>query len=175
MQVVDLVLSCMRLYRTGLVAVDGGGVGGGVIDRLRQLCVDVIEVQFGAKATPSLGEGNREKARYFNKRAEIWGAVRDWLRGGALPNSPQLLEALCGPKQKIQSEDVIQLERKEEAVDRLEREGISFDMDEADALAITFAIDTSFFTGTGIDWGHTVIGSVEGLNHNSYEGFRTYM
>lgn len=175
MEVVDLVLKCMRLYRTGLVAVDGGGVGGGVVDRLRQLGVDVIEVQFGGKATPSLGESNREKARYFNKRAEIWGGGRDWLRGGALPNSPQLLEALCGPKQKIQSEDVIQLERKEDAVERMEREGLTFDMDEADAFALTFAIDTAFFTGSGIDWGKAGTGEVVGLDHNAYEGFRTYM
>lgn len=175
MEVVDLVLKCMRLYRTGLVAVDGGGVGGGVVDRLRQLGVDVIEVQFGGKATPSLGESNREKARYFNKRAEIWGGGRDWLRGGALPNSPQLLEALCGPKQKIQSEDVIQLERKEDAVERMEREGLTFDMDEADAFALTFAIDTAFFTGSGIDWGKAGTGEVVGLDHNAYEGYRTYM
>lgn len=175
MQVVDLVLKVMRLYKTGLVAVDGGGVGGGVVDRLRQLGVNVIEVQFGSKATPSLGEANREKARYFNKRAEIWGGVRDWLRGGALPNSPQLLEALCGPKQKIQSEDVIQLENKEAACDRMDREGIVYDMDEADALALTFAIDTAFFTGDGIEWGMLGAGEVQGLDHNPYEGIRTYM
>ena len=175
MQVVDLVLSCMRLYRTGLVAVDGGGVGGGVVDRLRQLGVDVIEVQFGSQATPSLGEQNREKARYFNKRAEIWGSVRAWLRGGALPDDPQLLEGLCGPKQKIQSEDVIQLERKADATARMEKEGIVFDMDSADALAISFAIDTSFFTGEGLDWGKLGTGEVTGLDHNAYEGIRTYM
>jgi hypothetical protein len=175
MQVVDLVLQAMRLYRTQLVAVDGGGVGGGVVDRLRQLGVEVIEVQFGSSATPSLGQQNREKARYFNKRAEIWGSVRDWLRGGALPPDPQLLEALCGPKQKITGEDVIQLERKEEAVARMELEGISFDMDSADALAITMAIDTAFYTGVGIDHGHFPNGEVQGLDYNPYEGFRTYM
>lgn len=175
MQVVDAVLGAMRLYSTGLVAVDGGGVGGGVIDRLRQLGVDVIEVQFGAAASPSLAQANRGKARYFNKRAEIWGAVADWLLGGALPNSPQLLEALCGPKQKISGEDVIQLERKEEAMDRMAREGIVFDMDEADALAITFAIDSAFYTGAGFSYGNWDEGVVTGLDHNPYEGIRTYM
>lgn len=175
MKVVDLVLSAMRLYRTQLVAVDGGGVGGGVVDRLRQLGVDVIEVQFGSQATPSLGQTNREKARYFNKRAEIWGSVRDWLRGGALPPDPQLLEGLCGPKQKISGEDVIQLERKAEAIQRMEKEGIEFDMDSADALAITMAIDTSWYTGVGVEHGHFPVGQVEGLDHNPYSDFRTYM
>ena len=147
MQVVDLVLKCISLYRTRLVAVDGGGVGGGVIDRLRQLGIPVIEVQFGSKATPHLAAHNREKARYFNKRAEIWGSCRDWLRGGALPDDPQLLEALCGPKQHIRSEDVVQLESKEDATDRMTREGITYDMDVADALCITFAIDSDLYTG----------------------------
>ena len=148
---------------------------GGVVDRLRQLGVDVIEVQFGSQATPSLGQTNREKARYFNKRAEIWGSVRDWLRGGALPPDPQLLEGLCGPKQKISGEDVIQLERKAEAIQRMEKEGIEFDMDSADALAITMAIDTSWYTGVGVEHGHFPVGQVEGLDHNPYSDFRTYM
>jgi hypothetical protein len=165
----------MRTYRTGLVAVDGGGVGGGVIDRLRQLGVDVIEVQFGSKPTPHLAQSNREKARYGNKRAEIWGSVRDWLRGGALPSDSQLLEALCGPKQHITGEDIIQLERKDDCVARLEREGIEADMDSADALALTFAIDSAFYTGVGMDHGYFSKGEVEGLNYNAYEGIRTYM
>lgn len=175
MQVVDLVLQAMRQYHTALVAVDGGGVGGGVIDRLRQLGIDVIEVQFGSKPTPSLAQVNREKARYFNKRAEIWGSLRDWLRGGALPNDPQLLEALCAPKQHLSGEDVIQLERKEVAIDRLEKAGLEIDLDDADALALTFAIDSSFYTGVGLDYGFAGIGQVEGLDHNPYKGYRTYM
>lgn len=175
MKVVDAVLSAMRLHRTGLVAVDGGGVGGGVIDRLRQLGVDVIEVQFGSTASHHLAQANRGKARYFNKRAEIWGSVLDWLRGGALPNDPQFLEGLCGPKQKITGEDVIQLERKADCIDRMTREGIVFDLDSADALALTFAIDSAFYTGVGMDWGYGEHANVEGLDHNPYEGIRTYM
>lgn len=157
MVVVDLVLQCISIYRTRLIAIDGGGVGGGVIDRLRQLGIPVIEVQFGSKATPHLAQQNREKARYYNKRAEIWGSCRDWLRGGALPDDPQLLEALCGPKQHIRSEDVIQLEGKEDAMDRMTREGIIFDMDKADAVCITFAIDTDMYLGIGA------------LHHNEHE------
>lgn len=173
MDVVDMVLKAMNLYRTGLVAVDGGGVGGGVIDRLRQLGVNVIEVQFGSSATSRLSGTNREKARYVNRRAEIWGSTRDWLRGGALPEDPQLLEALCGPKQQLQGEDVIKLERKEIAEDRMDREGVIFDMDSADALAITFAIDTAFYIG--MDYGETNFPLPPEPEHNPYEGVRTLM
>lgn len=174
MQVVDLVLQAMSLYRTTLVAVDGGGVGGGVIDRLRQLGYHVFEVQFGSAASPSLAPGNREKARYFNKRAEIWGSLRDWLHGGALPDDPQLLEALCAPKQKIQSEDVIQLERKQDLADRLEKEGIEADLDSADALAITFAVDAAWFTGITPP-GASGETEAEGLRYNPYEGVKEFM
>jgi hypothetical protein len=44
-----------------IVFVDGGGVGGGVIDRLRQLEHEVIEVQFGGKADDP--KKFRDKAR----------------------------------------------------------------------------------------------------------------
>ena len=166
MEVVDLVLKCMKKYRTNLVAVDGGGVGGGVIDRLRQLGIRVVEVQFGGKATPHLAGSNRENARYANKRAEIWGSLRDWLRGGALPNDSQLLEGICGPKQKILNEDIIQLESKELAQDRLEREGVIFSLDKADALAITFALD-----GAELPILSDLPGASAPVDYNPYEGY----
>lgn len=169
MQTVDEVLKMMAMYHTSLVAVDGGGVGGGVIDRLRQLGVDVVEVQFGAKASPNLAQGNREKARYANKRAEIWGALRDWLRGGAIPSDPQIIEELCAPMYTISAEDVITLERK----DAMEDRGAP-SVDHADALAITFAIDSSFYTG--LEYGNQ-LGHNGGppIDDNPYSGFRTYM
>ena len=172
MRTVDEVLKMMAKYHTNLVAVDGGGVGGGVVDRLRQLGVDVIEVQFGARALPNLAQQNREKARYANKRAEIWGLLRDWLRGGALPNDPQLLEELCAPLYAIDSEDVIRLESKKDIAKRLD--GLSPDI--ADALAITFAVDTSFYTGLIHDTsniGHN--GGPPLDDWNPYEGFRSAM
>lgn len=166
MQLVDLILKCMVKYKTDLVAVDGGGVGGGVIDRLRQLGVRVTEVQFSGKATPHLAGTNRENARYMNKRAEIWGSMRDWLRGGALPMDSQLLEGMCGPKQKILNEDVIQLESKEQAQDRLEREGVIFSLDKADALAITFAINPLDHMQTD-----TLPQAQQPADYNPYEGY----
>lgn len=169
MTTVDNILKLMALYHTSLVAVDGGGVGGGVIDRLRQLGVDVVEVQFGSKATPNLAQTNREKARYANKRAEIWGSMRDWLRGGALPLDPHLIEELCAPMYTISAEDVIALERK----DAMEARGAP-SPDVADALAISMAIDTAFYVGQEYGLGHNG-GPPLGLDHNPYEGTRTYM
>ena len=73
--------------------VDGGGVGGGVEDRLRQLGVPVIDVQFGSKSDRLA----LDEARYANKRSEIWGSLREWLKVGALPPHDELREELIGP------------------------------------------------------------------------------
>ena len=62
-------------YLPDAVFVDGGGVGGGVVDRLRQLSITCIDVNFGAKA---------DDARYLNKRAEMWGRMKEWLVGGSI-------------------------------------------------------------------------------------------
>jgi len=112
------------------VFVDGGGVGGGVVDRLRQLGVPVIDVQFGSKSD-RLG---LDEARYANKRSEIWGSLREWLKVGALPPNDELREELIGPTYGFNARDEIQLERKED----MKRRGIA-SPDIADALALTFA------------------------------------
>lgn len=105
--------------------VDGGN-GGGVVDRLRELGYEVIEVLFGAAAD--------NPKRYANKRAEMYGRARDWLKVGYLEEANnQLEEELCAVLYQFQR-DAIQLERKEILKDR---EGVS--PDEADAFVCTFA------------------------------------
>lgn len=121
-------------FQADAVFVDGGGVGGGVVDRLRQLRVPVIEVQFGGKAD-RLGEGDgRDSAKYANKRAEMWGLCRDWLKGGAIVDDPELIADLTGVEYGYNSRDEIQLERKE----HMEERGLA-SPDDGDALALTFA------------------------------------
>ncbi|MEW5882082.1 MAG: terminase [Pseudomonadota bacterium] len=107
--------------------VDGGGVGGGVVDRLRQLGYDVIEVQFGSRAD--------DPKRYANKRAEMWGRLKEWLKGGALPNDEQLATDLCAVEYGYAANgDAILLERKES----MKARGLA-SPDDGDALALTFA------------------------------------
>lgn len=119
-------------YRAAAVFVDGGGVGGGVVDRLRQLGVSVVEVQFGAKSDRIGLEG--DTSSYANKRAEIWGAMREWLKGGCIPDDQELREELVGVQYGFNNRDEIQLERKED----MKKRGLA-SPDKADALALTFA------------------------------------
>ncbi|KWW37670.1 hypothetical protein [Cupriavidus metallidurans] len=110
-----------------VVNVDGGGVGGGVIDRLRSIGFDVNEVQFGARAL--------DPRKWANRRAEIWGAMREWLAGGAIPRDELLATDLTGVEYGYNNADAILLEKKES----MKARGLA-SPDSADALAITFAV-----------------------------------
>ena len=130
MQVAARVAERANLFRSAgravQIAVDGGGVGGGVVDRLRALGFDVTEVQFGGKSFDR---------KWANKRAEIWGLMRDWLVGGALPQDDDLLADLTNVEYGFTSADAILLEKKAD----MKRRGLA-SPDAADALAITFAV-----------------------------------
>jgi hypothetical protein len=127
--------------------VDSGGVGGGVVDRLRQLQIPVIEVDFGSKPD----EFNSDGTKYANKRAEIWGATRDWLATGSIPNistgeNITLIDELTGPTYGLNKAEAIQLESKKEMRSR----GIP-SPNVADALSCTFAFPSYEYIPTPAD------------------------
>ncbi|MDP2329909.1 MAG: terminase [Reyranella sp.] len=123
--------------RVAAVFVDEGGVGAGVVDRLRQLGVPrVFGINFGAAAAPWDEAG--AKPRYANKRAEIWGSVKDWLSHASLPDDPELAADLTGVEYGFNGKGEIQLEKK----DDMKKRGLA-SPDIADALALTFALPVS--------------------------------
>jgi hypothetical protein len=126
------VLQVYNALSASAVMVDGGGVGGGVVDTLRSMQVRVYEVQFGAKP-----DGFGEPVKYMNKRAEIWGLMRDFLSTGSIPaslNQIDFITQLATPTYTVNARDCIQLESKEMMKRRGEKSP-----DLADALACTFA------------------------------------
>lgn len=138
MAVAGKVAAAFLRHRATVVMVDEGGVGGGVVDRLRQLAIPVIGVNFGA--SPDNYSGSSVK--YANKRAEIWGDMRDWLQGGSIPSlvcgeNVTLVDELTGPNYSMVTRkdgEAIQLEGKKEMRVR----GVP-SPNAADALACTFA------------------------------------
>ena len=125
MALADKVAQQIELFRPDAVFVDAGN-GAGVIDRLRQLHHEVIEVHFS---------GSPSQARYLNKRAEMWFEMRDWLRaGGAIPDLVDLKQDLAAPTYRFTPADKIQLESK----DDIKARGLP-SPDLGDALALTFA------------------------------------
>ena len=125
--VADHINLLKRVHNNVIVAIDGGGVGGGVIDRLRQLGFSPIEVQFGSKAN--------DPRRYANKRAEIWSLMREWLKGGALPKRDDLISDLVNVEYSYTTADAILLESKQS----MKARGLP-SPDIADAIALTFAV-----------------------------------
>jgi len=123
-------------HRAAMVMVDSGGVGGGVVDRLRQLRIPVMEVDFGS--SPSMDDIN-DGTKYANKRAEIWGRLREWLKVGSIPArvhglEESLVDELTAPSYGMNNAEAIQLESKKE----MRKRGIK-SPNVADALACTFA------------------------------------
>jgi hypothetical protein len=109
------------------IFIDGGGVGGGVVDRCKQLGLDVIEINFGSKATQS---------GYANLRAQMWGNLRDAIRDGIrLPDDPDLVSDLTGLEYGYTLRNELKLESKEDAKKR----GLQ-SPDLADALALTYVL-----------------------------------
>jgi hypothetical protein len=117
------------------VFVDGGGVGGGVVDRLKQLGYRVHEVQSGERSnTPD---------KHMNKRVEMWDTMREWLRTGAIADDEDLVSDLLGPEYEIALKGQLKLESKES----MKKRGIG-SPDDADALALTFAFPVSYKSGS---------------------------
>jgi hypothetical protein len=135
--------------RTGaaLVCVDEGGIGAGVVDRLRQLNVPVLGVQFGGKplGAVKLGDG----VKVANRRAEMWAIMREWLQGGAIPDDQVLNDDLIGVEYGFNVNDQILLEKKE----HMKARGLA-SPDDGDGLALTFGAPVlpSFDDETNDDW-----------------------
>lgn len=126
MTTVGHVIDAIEEYRPTLTVIDEGGLGYGVLDRLTEQKYKVRGVNFGWKA--------KNPTMWGNKRAEIWGAMRDWLKSAALPNDRLLRNDLIGPMKKPNSAGTIFLEGKKE----MKARGLA-SPDAADAIAVTFA------------------------------------
>jgi len=145
-QVAAKVSEVVNTYRVDAVFVDGGGVGGGVVDNLRALHIHCFDIQFGAKPDRIGFAWGVEGESYANKRAEMWGCMRGWLKGGAIPYDADLKAQLIGPNYTLNLKSEILLEKKEDMMKR----GLD-SPDRADALALTFAMIVEAHQHAGSD------------------------
>ena len=126
MAVVGHVIDAIEEYKPVLTVIDEGGLGYGILDRLNEQRYKVRGVNFGWKA--------KSPIMWQNKRAEMWGAMKDWLKTASVPADRQLKADLTGPMRKTNSAGAILLESKKEMKSR----GLA-SPDAADALCVTFA------------------------------------
>ena len=126
MEVVGHVIDAIEEYKPALTVIDEGGLGAGVVDRLKEQRYKIRGVNFGAKAAKQL--------MYGNKRAEMWGTMREWLKSASIPEDRFLKTDLIGPRTKPDSKGTLFLESKKD----MKARGLS-SPDAADAIAVTFA------------------------------------
>jgi hypothetical protein len=126
MTTVGNVIDAIEEYKPTLTVIDEGGLGYGILDRLNEQRYKVRGVNFGWKA--------KNPIMWGNKRAEMWGAMRDWLKTASIPQDRALKNDLTGPIKKPNSSGTIFLEGKKE----MKARGLA-SPDAADALAVTFA------------------------------------
>ena len=126
MEVVGRVIDVIEEFKPALVVIDEGGLGAGIVDRLKEQRYKIRGVNFGQKSTKPL--------MYGNKRAEMWGAMKEWLKDAHLPKDRYLKSDLIGPMMKPDSKGTIFLESKKDMKSR----GLA-SPDAADAIAVNFA------------------------------------
>lgn len=104
-----------------------GGFGASWIDNLIRLGKDPIGIHFSQSSTDS---------QYYNKRAEMAFKLVEWIRrGGAIPDIPELIQALTVTTYTFKGEQLL-IEPKEDI--KLKMNGNS--PDHMDALMLTFAL-----------------------------------
>ncbi|MCX6785932.1 MAG: hypothetical protein NTZ18_03730 [Candidatus Komeilibacteria bacterium] len=110
----------------GQVNIDDTGVGGGVVDRLREIGYSVNGVAFGGSAV--------ENERFANKKAELFWDLGLWIKDGGLLDQAGEWTQITWMKYKQQSgEKKIIFEPKEKLKERTRKSP-----DHADSLALTF-------------------------------------
>jgi hypothetical protein len=118
--------------------IDGSGIGAGVVDRLRQLNFQVVDVNGGNSSL---------NPRFLNKRAEMWYEMKEFIEGMCeLPNDTKLKDELTCVEYDFTDKGRIRLDRKSDIMEQY-----GFSPDRADALAMTFAYPIADFSEVGLE------------------------
>lgn len=126
MTVVGHVIEAIEEYKPALVVIDEGGLGAGIVDRLKEQRYKVKGVNFGNRS--------KNPIMYGNLRAQMWGDMREWLKTASIPSDRFLKTDLISPMMKPDSKGTIFLESKKD----MKARGLA-SPDAADAIAVTFA------------------------------------
>ena len=137
MEVAGLVVMAIKETKAQQCAIDVGGLGAGVYDRVAEIVggsgwdgpsCQVVQV--------NSSESPIDAVKYTNKRAEMWGEVREWLQRqpAQIPDVDELQADLTQIRYSYDSNNALKMERKED----MKKRGLR-SPDMADALGLTFA------------------------------------
>jgi hypothetical protein len=131
MEITGIVHNIIITEKPFRVFIDVGGLGAGVVDRLKELGHSdiIVAVNFGSSPYNA--------RQYSNKRAEMWGEMKKWMLDYPcqIPDEDSLHGDLCGLRYSVDSNSRLKIETKAD----MKKRGIR-SPDEADALALTFAL-----------------------------------
>lgn len=133
MEVAGIVYQIYKELKPHQIAIDVGGLGAGVYDRLAEL-IPYGETQL---IQVNSSESPLDEKKYTNKRAEMWGEMKAWLekQPAQIPDSDELQADLTQIRYAYDSNSALKMERKEDMKKRGFRSP-----DTADALGLTFAM-----------------------------------
>ena len=134
MEVAGILYTLINKENPAKVFVDVGGLGAGVVDRLKELVNPDIVIAVNA------GDKPLDADRYRNKKAEMWATMKDWLNQFPckIPDDNELHADLCGIKYKFDSNTRLVMESK----DDMKKRGVR-SPDCAEAMMLTFAMPDS--------------------------------
>lgn len=129
MDLADQIAAEYEKDQPDAIFVDKGPVGVGLIDRLNQLGIPCIPIDFG---------GTPMDEKFFDRRSEMYWKMSQWFKaGGCIPNDSALINEIAAPTFQWKPTTRVtkfKLESKEE----MRKRGIK-SPDLADALSLTFA------------------------------------
>jgi len=122
--------------------IDNGSMGRNILSSVRsrgpQYGSVIRGIDFAGKSGAKQAQPNRSGP--WNRRAEMWGRMREWLvQGGCIPDDEDLASDLAGPKTKYRANGDWLLESKTDMKARGVRSP-----DKGDSAALTFASQEFF-------------------------------
>lgn len=134
MELVGFVYQLILEEQPDKVCIDVGGLGAGVVDRLKELVDPDLIVGVNS------GSGALDSKKYLNKRAEMWALGKAWLEDEPclLPDSDELQADICNTKYTVDSNSRLVIEKKEQ----MKKRGVR-SSDCADAWLLTYAVPLS--------------------------------
>lgn len=124
-------------FQPNRMCIDRGSMGQNIVSAIRNLnrrYADIVKgIDFGG--TSRMKQATPKRAGPWNRRAEMYGDLKEWLtQGGSIPDDDDLASDMSGPKQKWRANNDWLLESKTEMKARGLRSS-----DLSDACALTFA------------------------------------
>ena len=167
-------------WKPNRMNIDRGSMGQNIVSALRNLnrrYADIVKgIDFGG--TSRFKMATPKRAGPWNRRAEMYGDFREWLKeGGSIPDDDDLASDMSGPKEKWRANNDWLLESKTEMKARVP--GIR-SPDLADACALTFATREFFDTWStperpkGFGPGEAKLTRVDAEGIGDHDGFWEY-